>query len=169
MAGMEGVLAIVYAIWCGVCWRLRGGKYGDYHRQLFGREPGTQLTRAACATLMTIPLAFVDPAYAVLVLSIWAAMTLGYFDDSMGLEEEPRDYVFLSLWGLAVATVMVTPVAALKSSFSIYSWATLGALVVVGYHVNKRIGNDKRFDWTERAEMTTGVIFGLAIAGAVAW
>lgn len=99
-----------YALWCGFCWVLRGGKYGDVHRYLFGREPGTTVTRLVCASLMAAPLAVAfDPVLIVLWLSIYVAMTIGYFDESMGLEQPGRDHVWLALWGWAVGLLALAP------------------------------------------------------------
>lgn len=156
----------LYVLWCGVCWVLRGGYYGNIHRRLFGWEPGTQLTRAVCAVLMAAPLGvFIDPALGFLALSIWAAMTIGYFDDAMGLVENPRDYFFMALWGAAVSFVMLLPLAYLVSPWSL-AWCGFGALAVVAYGVNKPLGRRWNTDWTERAEFCTGAAMGLAIAMA---
>lgn len=161
-------MALLFILWCGCCWVLRGGFYGNIHRRLFGWEPGTQLTRAVCAVLMALPLAIEDPVLAALAVSIWAAMTIGYFDDAMGLVENPRDYLFMALWGAAVSLVMLLPLAYLVSPWAL-AWCGLGALAVVAYGINKPLGRRYGTDWTERAEFLTGVAMGAALyAGAIA-
>jgi hypothetical protein len=156
----------LYALWCGVCWVLRGGKFGAIYRALFAREPGTTVTRIGCAILMAAPLAFVDPAYALLAASIYAAMTLGYFDESMGLEQPGRDHAFLALWGVAVSFVMLLPLAYLVSLWAL-AWASLGALAMPAYAINKTLGRRFGMDWTERAEFLTGCAMGAALYGGV--
>jgi len=158
------IFAILYAIWCGFCWVLRGGKFGDIFRRLFERGPGTQLTRICSALLMVIPLGFLDPAYLIAWPFVWAAMTIGYFDESMGLEEPGRDHFFLAAWGAANALVMALPIWHLGDpSF----WFLLGAGAVAAYAANKPFGRRWNTDWTERAEACTGFLFGLAIALAL--
>ena len=153
----------LYVLWCGFCWVLRGGYYGNIHRYLFGREPGTTVTRLVCASLMAAPLAVLfDPALAVLWLSIYAAMTIGYFGGSMGLERPGRDHALLALWGLVVALIMVSPLAyfiGVKSlAYAIPGWAA-----VIAYAINKPFGRRFGTDWTERAEFLTGIVMGLAL------
>jgi len=156
----------LYALWCGFCWVLRGGLYGRFHRAAFGWKPGTQLTRAVSAVLMAAPLAVAfDPAFAVLALSVWAAMTIGYFDDAMGLVETPRDYLFMALWGSAVSLTMLLPLGYLVSPWAL-AWCGLGALAVSAYGINKPFGRRLGLDWTERAEICTGVAFGCALWSA---
>jgi hypothetical protein len=165
---------IAYALWCGFCWVLRGGKYGDVHRYLFGREPGTTVTRLVCAFLMAAPLAVAfDPVLIVLWLSIYVAMTIGYFDEAMGLEEPGRDHLFLALWGAAVALIATAPLYISPALFSEPPtlmlaivppwWAAFGVLATAAYAINKPL--DRRFgtDWTERAEFLTGCAVGAAL------
>jgi hypothetical protein len=150
----------IYALWCGLCWVLRGGYYGNIHRYLFGREPGTTITRIACAFLMAAPLAILfDPALAVLWLSIYAAMTIGYFKGSMGLER-PEHYFWLALWGATVSFIATLPTFFLYPAPIV---AHLGALAVLAYAVNKPFGRRFGTDWTERAEFLTGVAMGAAL------
>ncbi len=151
----------LYALWCGLCWVLRGGYYGNIHRYLFGREPGTTVTRLVCAFLMTAPLAVLfDPALIVLWPSIYVAMTLGYFGESMGLERPWRDHALLSLWGATVSFISTLPTFFLYPAPVV---AHLGALAVVAYAVNKPFGRRFGTDWTERAEFLTGVAMGAAL------
>jgi len=159
-------MILPYVIWCGICWWLRGGKFGAIFRALFKREPGTTVTRMACAVFMGAPLSFIDPAFAIVIPFIYAAMTIGYFDEAMGLEEVPRDYIFMSLWGVVVSLVMLLPLAYLVSPWAL-AWSALGALVVLAYAINKPLGRRFGLDWTERAELTTGAIFGVALWSAV--
>lgn len=155
-----------YVIWCGFCWVLRGGKYGDIHRYLFGREPGTTVTRLVCAFLMAAPLAvFLDPALAVLWLSIYAAMAIGYFGGSMGLERSGIDHVLLALWGACVSAVATLPaylILPVPQDASVL-FCVLGALAVVAYASQKPLGRRFGTDWTERAEFLTGAAMGAAL------
>ena len=160
---------ILYVAWCGYVWTLRGGGFGAIVRKLFLVEPGTTITRIACALLMAAPLAVLfDPAFIVLWPSIYLAMTLGYFDESMGLEQPGRDHLFLALWGLVVAGIAIAPLAYFVSVWSL-AYAPIGALAVVAYAANKPFGRRFGTDWTERAEACFGALLGLALWGAVAW
>ena len=156
---MTYALAALYVLWCGYVWTLRGGGFGAIVRKHFLFEPGTTVTRIACAFLMVSPLAvWLDPAFAVLWLSIYLAMTLGYFDESMGLEEPGRDHLFLALWGFVVAGIAILPLACFVSIWSL-AYAPIGALAVVAYAANKPFGGH----WTERAEFFTGLLMGTAL------
>lgn len=159
---MGAVVIALYALWCGLCWWLRGGKFGAVWRSLFKRDPGTTVTRIGCAILMAAPLGFIDPAYALLAVSIYIAMTIGYFDESMGLEQPGRDHAFLAMWGVVVCLVAMLPLAYLVSPWALV-WAPLGALAMPAYTINKPLGRRLGLDWTERAEICTGIIFGAAI------
>ena len=158
--------AIAYVLWCGACWVLRGGLFGAIVRRVLRVEPGTTVTRIACALLMAAPLALVNPWAALCWFSIYAAMTIGYFDESMGLEQPGRDHAFLALWGLAVAAIAIVPLAALDPWA--FAWAPLGALAVAAYASQKRLCRRWNTDWTERAEYLTGMCVGAALWGA-AW
>lgn len=154
-------MIVLYALWCGLCWVLRGGLYGDIHRLVFAREPGTTVTRLVCAFLMAAPLAiFLDPVLAVLWLSIYASMTIGYFGGSMGLERQWRDHALLALWGATVSSVATLP---LFLFMPVPVVAHIGAFAVVAYAVNKPFGRRFGTDWTERAEFLTGVAMGVAL------
>lgn len=154
------MIAALYILWCGFCWVLRGGKYGDIHRYLFKREPGTTVTRIVCAFLMAAPLAvLVDPILIVLWLSIYVAMTIGYFDESMGLEQPGRDHAFLALWGVTIAAIAVAPLVYFIGMSSL-AYSAIGALAVGAYAVNKPFGRRFNTDWTERAEFLTGCAMG---------
>jgi hypothetical protein len=90
----------------------------------------------------------------------FAAMTLGYFDRSMGLEQPGRDHAWLAAWGVAVAAIMLVPIAALHHDPLRLAPAALGALVSAAYAASKAIGGR----WTDRAEWFAGAIFGTAIS-----
>lgn len=156
---MTYALATIYVFWCGYVWTLRGGGFGAIIRSLFGLEPGTTLTRIACAFLMATPLAvWFDPVLIVLWLSIYVAMTIGYFDESMGLEQTGRDHLFLALWGLVVALIMVSPLAYFDG-IKVLAYAIPGWAAVVAYAINKPFGGH----WTERAEFCTGLLMGAVL------
>lgn len=145
----------LYAIWCGFCWVLRGGKFGAIVRGAGLPEPGTTVTRIVCALLMVAPLA---PALGQWSLALWAsvyaAMTIGYFRESMGLEK-PADIYWLSAWGFVVGFVACLPL--------VTPWGIFGALAGFAYLVNKPFGRRFGTDWTERAEFLTGCILGAAL------
>ncbi len=108
---MTYALATLYVIWCGYVWTLRGGGFGAIVRKLFLVEPGTTITRIACAFLMAAPLAAMfDPALIVLWGSLYVAMVLGYFGASMGLERPGRDHLLLGAWGWVVALIATLPI-----------------------------------------------------------
>ena len=155
--------AAAYILWCGFCWTLRGGWFGALVRGAGLPEPGTTLTRIVCAGLMAAPLALaVGPWALALWASIYVAMTIGYFDESMGLQEPGRDHLFLALWGLIVALIMVSPLVyfvGIKAlAYAIPGWAA-----VLAYAINKPFGRRFGWDWTERAEFLTGCVLGAAL------
>lgn len=162
------MLWLVYALRAGFIWVLRGGWLGALFRKYLRFEPGTTLTRIICAFLLAAPLYFaLGWAALALWLSIYAAMTIGYFDDAMGLEEPIRDHLFMALWGVAVTTLAVLPLAYFVSPWSL-AWGLLGVLAVAAYWLNKPFGRRWGWDWTERAEWCMGFIFGSAVyLGAV--
>jgi hypothetical protein len=151
---------IAYAMWCAFCWRLRGGMISQITLQRFGYALSTGETRMACAFLMALPFAIFNPRLLSVAPAAFAAMTLGYFDKSMGLEEPGRDHAFLALWGVAVAAIMLVPIAALHHDPLRLAPAALGALVSAAYAASKAIGGR----WTDRAEWFAGAIFGTAIS-----
>lgn len=158
--------AAAYILWCGFCWTLRGGWFGQIVRGAGLPEPGTTLTRIACAGLMAAPLALaVGPWALALWASIYVAMTIGYFDESMGLEQPWRDHAFLALWGATVAAIALSPLAYIVG-LSAFAYAAFGALAAAAYAVNKPLGRRWGWDWTERAEALTGCAIGGAIWGA---
>lgn len=147
---------LLYAAWCAFCWRLRGGMISQITLQRFGYALSTGETRMACAFLMALPLAIFNPWLLSVAPAAFAAMTLGYFDKSMGLEEPGRDHAFLALWGVAVVAIMLVPIAILHRSPLMLALSAPGLLVAAAYDINKRFGGR----WTERAEWIAGAIFG---------
>ena len=160
--------SVAYSLWVGICWWLRGGKFGALVRAAGLPEPGTTVTRLACAGLATVPLAAVLgwPTIAVWA-SAYGAMTIGYFGGSMGQERQPRDVLLMSCWGLVVATVMLAGVGIATLSDAGLPYAVVGILAGPAYALNKPLGRRWGLDWTERAELCTGAAFGAAIASAL--
>ena len=152
------ILAIFYVASCALCWRLRGGLISNITRR-FGQTLSTGETRASCSMLMALPLVPLDPWMLVMIPAIFAAMTIGYFDRSMGLEQPGRDHAWLAAWGVAVCAIMLFPIAALHHDPLRLAPAALGALVSAAYAASKAIGGR----WTDRAEWAAGAIFGTAI------
>ena len=150
------MLAAAYATWCALCWRLRGGLISNVTRR-FGYTMSTGETRAACTLLMALPLAWLGWWTLVVIPFLFAAMTLPYFDKSMGLTERGRDHFYLALWGVAVAALSLAPLAWHNP------WVLLnalgGILFMVAYAVNKPLGGK----WTERAECCVGFLLGILL------
>lgn len=159
---------LVYAIRAGFIWVLRGGWLGGLARDYLSIKIGTTVTRLVCAGLLAAPLYFtLGWWFVALWLSIYVAMTIGYFDDAMGLEEPVRDHIYMALWGWAVTTIAVSPLAVLVGLTSLL-WGFLGVFAVAAYWLNKPFGRRWGWDWTERAEWVMGFIFGSAVyLGAV--
>ena len=163
------IATVVYSLWVGICWWLRGGKFGALVRAAGLPEPGTTATRVACAGLIAAPLAaLLGWSAAAVWVSVYGAMTIGYFGGSMGQERQPRDLLLMSCWGLVVAGVMLAGVALALVDLQPLSGAALGTLAGPAYALNKPLGRRWGLDWTERAEMCIGAAFGAAIAAAVA-
>ena len=161
--------SLAYSLWVGICWWLRGGKFGALVRAAGLPEPGTTVTRLACAGLATVPLAAVLgwPTIAVWA-SAYGAMTIGYLGASMGQERQPRDVLLMCCWGVLVCAVMLAGVALALLDLQPVTWAPLGAIAGPAYALNKPLGRRWGLDWTERAELCTGAAFGAAIAAALA-
>ena len=150
------MIPILYAVWCGICWRLRGGALNQIVSML-GGHVGTGITRIVTSFLIVAPLAYLQWKLAVLWPFVFAAMTLPYFDKSMGLTEKGRDHFYLALWGVAVAAISLAPLAWHNP------WVLLnalgGILFMVAYAVNKPLGGN----WTERAECCVGFLLGILL------
>ena len=149
---------ILYILWSALCWRLRGGLISDITQTLFNFRFGTGVTRIVTSGLMAAPLGFYEPVLLTLWLSIYASMCIGYFDRSMGLEEPWRDHLFLTLWGIVVAAIMLLPLTYIYSPTIIFL-SLVGGLVSLAYTLNKIFLGL----WTERAELVCGAIFGTLI------
>jgi hypothetical protein len=170
-------MIVIYILWCGLAWVLRGGLFNKLQMALTGKKVGTDAGRFVAATLMTAPLLFIDLRLALLWPFIVTATKLGYFDKAMGLEQPWRDHFFLALWGVVVAAVATVPLYITPTLFTgpptltlVIAppyWAAIGALAMVAYAVNKPFGRKFNTDWTERAEFFTGCAMGAAIWSAV--
>ena len=153
-AGVAALLAL-YVAWCGFCWLLRGGKFGELCRKWFQVEPGTTWTRIGSSFLIALPVFHWFP---LLWLSTYAAMTIGYFGESMGLERK-RDWPLMALWGLVVALVTLSGTLLAQSLL----FAPIGLLAPLAYGLNKPLGRRWGLDWTERGEIGIGLILGTGI------
>jgi hypothetical protein len=124
---------------------------------MVGIHVGTGITRIVTSALIVAPLAYLQWKLAVLWPFVFAAMTLPYFDKSMGLTEKGRDHFYLALWGVAVAAISLAPLAWHNP------WVLLnalgGILFMVAYAVNKPLGGK----WTERAECCVGFLLGILL------
>lgn len=104
---------------------------------------------------MSAPLLYWHPG---LWASIYLAMTVGYFGEGMGLERV-RDYALMALWGFVVCAIMLVGTLSIDALL----YAPTGFLAALAYGLNKPLGHRFGLDWTERAELCTGAIFGLAL------
>lgn len=156
---------LAYSLWCSFCWLLRGGKFGAIVRRFAGWEPGTTVTRIACAFLMAAPLTyFVGPtAAALLWLFLYLSMVLGYFGGSMGAYSL-REVGLLSLWGVTVATIASLPFLWNHLTY----WPLLASLVGPSYWLNRQLGRRWGLDWTERGELSMGIFMGVVL-GCQIW
>lgn len=150
-------LGIIYCSYFGCIWILRGGAFGAICRKYLNFEPGTTITRLACALIATAPLALLQIPSAFCFITLYIGMTLGYFKESMGQEKQPKDIIWMSVWGLAVMFIAILPLIHLQLTDA--SFTLLGALAGPIYYINHKLGNGK-FDWTQRAEFCTGIVFG---------
>ena len=107
---------------------------------------------------MAAPLVMLDWHLVFMWPSIYAAMTVGYFGDGMGLERV-RDYALMALLGFVVCAIMLVGTLSIDALL----YAPTGFLAALAYGLNKPLGHRWGLDWTERAELCTGAIFGLAL------
>lgn len=180
--------ALAYILWCGCCWVMRGGWFGQIVRDTLGFEPGTTITRIACAGAMVAPLAYLLGAgwamAAAMWFTVWLAMTLGYFGESMGIERGARDVLLMMLWGATVAAVALSGVMLTGALWFYladclpvyfeqvlpgYGAAIIGALAGPIYALNKPLGRRWGWDWTERSEAMTGCAIGAALWFGANW
>jgi hypothetical protein len=150
------MIPILYALWCGLCWRLRGGALNQL-TSMVGIHVGTGITRIVTSALIVAPLTYFQWHLAAMWPFVFAAMTLPYFDKSMGLEEKGRDHFYLALWGVAVAAICIAPLAWYNPWVLLNSLG--GILFMVAYAANKPLGGN----WTERAECCVGFLLGLLL------
>lgn len=152
----SALLILIYAIWAGYCWTLRGGGFGALCRSYLGFEPGTTITRIATALLIAAPLTVAAGWWALAVWpALYVAMTLGYFKESMGVQDFD-EVAWMSVWGVVVLLIASFPFIPSSLPF-----AAAGALVGPIYLVNKRV--DPNGHWTQTSEFCTGFAFGLAL------
>ena len=152
------MISILYAVWCGLCWRLRGGALNQL-TSMVGIHVGTGITRIVTSALITAPLLHIDWKLAVLWPFIFAAMTLPYFDRSMGLEAK-ADYGWLAMWGAAVTSIVLLPAIYMDPD---KVWLVCGGpLLMLPYALAKPLGGK----WTERAECGVGFLLGLLMWAA---
>ena len=163
---------VLYAALCGMTWMLRGGKFGAIVRAVLHVEPGTTITRLSCALMMVLALSglFGFQGHAFWwSLAVWASiyltMTIGYFGEAMAVNDW-RERGLMSLWGFAVAGIMLAPIAVMHGPLTL-AWAAIGVLVGPIYALNKPFGRRLGLDWTERSELLTGCVFGTALWCAV--
>jgi hypothetical protein len=171
-----------FILWCGVAWVLRGGWFGAIVREYLRVEPGTTITRLACALMIAVPLGIAHGAGWVWIgatwLSIYVSMVFGYFGSSMGIERGLRDIALMSLWGTTVAAIALSGSAlcglvwfyladCLDAYWHYilpsYKFALVGALAGPIYAINKPFGKRWGWDWTERSEAMTGAAIGAAL------
>jgi hypothetical protein len=161
---------VFYVLWSGFCWVLRGGLFNNLQRRITSKNVGTDVGRFVAATLMIAPLVFFNYWAIVAWPFLVAAMKIGYFDGSMGLEQPGRDHAFLALWGFTVALIATSGLGLIWTgnilpTVNLSDWAFIGALAVAAYAVNKPFGRRFGTDWTERAEYLTGCAIGTAMLG----
>jgi hypothetical protein len=164
--------AALYIAWYGCVWVLRGGLFGKIYRRLRGvpddeRPEISAVTRIVCSGLAAGPLWFFVGWWAIaLWASIFASMTIGYFNKAMGLQK-PGDPFWMALWGVTVVAIAIFPMAVVNQDFFLLALAPVGALAALAYAVNKPFGRRFGTDWTERSEFCSGLCFGAAMLGAV--
>lgn len=148
-----------YILWAGLCWRLRGGLISEISSRLFGFTIGTGKTRVLTSALMTVPFVALNTKFIVLWPAIYIAMCIGYFDRSMGLTRPYHDHLMMASWGICVSLIMLSPFVYFNSIY-VLSLSIIAILVPIAYEICKRFGGS----WTERAEVITGMIYGIILS-----
>lgn len=157
------MILTLYSLWCSLCWLLRGGKFGAIVRRLFNREPGTTITRLACSFLMTLPVVYTSGPIALLLWPfLYLSMVLGYFGGSMGVYTL-REVGLMSLWGVTVATIASLPLLWNHLTY----WPLLASLVGPAYWINRKLGRRWGLDWTERGELSMGLLMGILLGAQI--
>lgn len=105
------MIAILWAVWGALWWRLRGSSEDDAWIDLPG---GGQVARIVCAAAIAAPAALTDPLLALLLwLALFTGMVAAGWGDAMDIGriagQRMTDAALMAGWGL----VAVAPAAAL--------------------------------------------------------
>lgn len=159
-------MTLLYALWCGFLWRIRGGAW----ETLLRLPPGTTRARLATATLMAAPLMLLTwwaPAFAAAIFVGMAMAGWGHAMD-IGRVAGTRwgDAAWMSAWGV----VAVLPAAVVAGFIGGVAWPLLAAGVLFGpvyalaWHLPRLLNiPDFAIGPTEWAEFGCGAAIGAAL------
>lgn len=170
----EALLALPYALWGGLWWRVRGGAW----ETLLRLPPGTAKARVATSAAIALPLlVYLNPWALAVWTALFAGMAVAGWGDAMdiGRVRGTRwlDTAAMSGWGL----LAVAPAAAVLAALGLPCWplAVAGAVFGPAYALAWWLGDLEllprvpRFaaGATEWAECVVGAAIAAALAVAV--
>ena len=177
---MTLLLGLLYAAWCGVLWRVRGGAW----ETLLGLPPGTTRARLACAGAMALPLLVVTPWWDCIAVAaaLYLGMALAGWGGAMDIGrvsgDRWGDTLEMSMWGLFAMmpiAIVVAGVAGRAGMPLVGAWLLMplvgplfGPIYALAWHV-PRLPDVPRFAGgpTEWAEVACGAVLGLALWAAL--
>ena len=169
---MTILLALLYAAWCGLLWRIRGGAWNT----LLGLPEGTTRARLACAAAMTLPLLAVAPWWDIIFVAaaLYLGMACAGWGDAMDIGRVSGsrlgDAIAMSGWGVVAILPTTILVAGVGGDWTLLLIAGLlfGPIYALAWYL-PRPPNVPRFAAgpTEWAEAACGALIGLALWAAL--
>lgn len=159
-------MTLLYAIWCGFLWRVRGGAWVT----LLRLPAGTTKARFAVAVLVAAPLMLAMPGAATIAPALFLGLVLAGWGDAMDIGRIAGsrwgDAIGMSAWGM----VTVLPSAVVTAVLGGVAWPVLlagvlfGPIYALAWHL-PRLPDVPRFAAgpTEWAEAACGAAIGAAL------
>lgn len=159
-------MIVLFAIWAGFLWRVRGGAW----ETLLRLPPGTTKARLATAALIAAPLAIADPWAAAVAPALFLGMALAGWGHAMDIGRVAGtrwgDAAWMSGWGV----VVVLPSAVVAGLLGGVAWpllaagALFGPVYALAWHL-PRLPDipDFAIGPTEWAEVACGAAVGAAL------
>lgn len=174
-------MSVLFALWCGVLWRVRGGAW----ETLLGL-PATGIgARIAVAVLMAAPIAVGLGSFAALALApaLFLGMVLAGWGDAMDIGRTGGsrwgDAVAMSGWGVVVVLPSAVVIGCLGGSAwpLIVAGMLFGPIYALAWHLARlpnpldlpKLPNIPGFAWgaTEWAEFAAGCAIGVGLLQAL--
>lgn len=169
---MTLLLGLLYAAWCGVLWRVRGGAW----ETLLGFPAAGLVARGTVAVAMSLPLLAVLPTVSLMQVAapLWLGMALAGWGDAMDIGRVAGsrwgDAIAMSAWGVVVAL----PAAIVAACLGGQAWPLLlagvlfGPIYALAWHLPRLPDvHGLAAGPTEWAEVACGAALGVALWAAL--